>query len=225
MIVKPQKVFVRACPNNYKRYLDMGKIPNNDMAFEVDVDELTPGSNVKVLVECDYCPDEKKNTFHMKYSDYIKNVVKAPKVKKAVCERCTHLKVIESAAIRYNNTEKQKKLKKRTLIVPEFESKRVEEYLQEVSLKLINKQKVEYFYEEFSGIRSANTIYIIGRKDFKIPLDDYLNFHLSKALFVLNHKEYTWCEIDLQNSCFKTEFFSLPISLGYLQTIKEDLYA
>lgn len=89
MLVENQKVEMTW--NNFTKrwYESKGYVfTKNFDTFLVNVEDLTPGCGVKVLVECDYCKTKKE----IRYSDYNKKTANG---RKYACKNCAGKKYIE----------------------------------------------------------------------------------------------------------------------------------
>ena len=89
MLVENQKVEIKW--NNFTKrwYESKGYVfTKNFDTFLVNVEDLTPGCGIKVLVECDYC----KNRKEIRYSDYNKKTANG---RKYACKNCAGKKQVE----------------------------------------------------------------------------------------------------------------------------------
>lgn len=84
--------------------------------FKIKVEDLTPGSNKKVLVQCDYQQYCNGEPYLMVYKKYYDRVLHGT-VHKCACRKCESLKIAESNMINYGMS---------TNALPEVKQKKIE---------------------------------------------------------------------------------------------------
>ena len=92
-----QTVLVKWNAKTKAHYVDLGyTFTKMGDSFEVDVNDLTKGSNVSVIVRCDYCGKEYQKCWY----NYLKENEEST-VHKDCCNACKHIKIQETAEIKY----------------------------------------------------------------------------------------------------------------------------
>jgi len=87
-----------------KYYIDEGYIFTKiGDYFEVDVADLTSSSEVKIMVQCDYC----ETNFQIIYRDYNRRVLQGT-IQKVSCKTCKPKKQAESNLVKYGVTNTSK---------------------------------------------------------------------------------------------------------------------
>lgn len=76
-IIRPQNVMITASGNVYKHLLKSGYNVTYQEKINVDIDDLTNGSNAIVAIRCDYCG----TIFYKPYGKYNK-------LAKCACKNC-----------------------------------------------------------------------------------------------------------------------------------------
>lgn len=93
-ILLTKKVKLKWCSRTKYYYIDRGyKFTKIGDLFTANIDDVTHGSEVIVMVKCDYCG----KTFETKYSSYIKST----KTGKNACVQCSSLKVKDTCMKKY----------------------------------------------------------------------------------------------------------------------------
>lgn len=88
-----KEVLVKITNFNIDYYQEKGYFANKNDSITIPIEDLSPGSGIKVDVQCNYC----KKIFQKPYRDYLKSK------DKVCCKNCRKHKFAETNLIRYGN--------------------------------------------------------------------------------------------------------------------------
>lgn len=94
MIVEGQLIEINGASK--RLYLDKGYTYKKGEPLYVRAEDLTPGSDKEILVECDYCGKKYYTTYHSYYNGTLNGVIK-----KCACDECLSQKIKECNLVKY----------------------------------------------------------------------------------------------------------------------------
>jgi hypothetical protein len=191
---------------NSKLYKSLGYI-SEDKYIDISIKDLSTGSNIKIIAQCDYCYLEKE----ISYKEYNRNI--SSNGKYSCSYKCGALKVKDNNLLKYGvestNSLEEIKIKQKKTILEKYG---VDHVSKDENIKIRKSEKMKS-YDVSNKIKNYwNTITDEEKKDLNIKrintnIERYGEENISRIEDVKNKKEETfnnkWGGYTLKSSILK----------------------